>query len=44
MEVFTEVLKPLVEVAMPEPNTKHIHNFNINSLVKKCSKMLLDYE
>jgi len=44
MEVFTEVLKPFIEVAMPEPNTKHVHNFNIDSLVKKRSKMLFDYE
>ncbi len=44
MEVFIQVLELLVEVAMPKPNTKHVHNFNINSLVKKHSKRLLDYE
>ncbi len=44
MEVFMEVLEPLIEVAMPKPNAKHVHNFAIDSLVKKHSKRLLDYE
>jgi len=44
MEVFTKVLKPLVEVAMPEPNTKHVHSFHIDSPIKKCSRKLLEYE
>jgi hypothetical protein len=44
MEVFTEVLELLVEVAMHELNTKHVHNFDIDSLVKKRSRRLLDYD
>jgi hypothetical protein len=44
MEVFMEVLEPLIEVAMPKPNANHVHNFDIDSLVKKHSKRLLDYE
>jgi len=44
MEVFTKVLEPFIEVAMPKPNTKHVHNFNIDSPFKKRSKRLLDCE
>jgi hypothetical protein len=44
MEVFTEVPEPLVEVAMPKPNVEHVHNFNIDSFIKTCSKRLLDCE
>jgi hypothetical protein len=44
MEVFMEVLEPFIEVAMPEPNNKHLHNFDIDSFVKKCSRRLLDCE
>jgi hypothetical protein len=39
IEVFTEVLEPFVEMAMPEPDTKHVHNFNMTFLsrnVRKC--------
>jgi hypothetical protein len=43
-EVLTKVLEPLVEMAMLELDTKHVHNFDIVSLDKKCSKRLLDYE
>jgi hypothetical protein len=38
------VLEPLVEVVTPEPNIKHVHNFNIDFHVKKCSMRLLDCE
>ncbi len=44
MEVFMKVLEPLVEVAAPKPNTEHVHNFNIDFLVKKRSKRFFDYE
>jgi hypothetical protein len=44
MEVFLEVLEPLVEVATPDPKSKHIHSSNIDFLVKKCLKRLLDYK
>jgi hypothetical protein len=44
MEVFMEVLEPLVEVAMLKLNANHDHNFNIDFPVKKLSKRLLDYE
>jgi hypothetical protein len=44
MKVFTEVLEPFVEVAMPKLDAKHVHNFNIDSLVKKHSKRLFDCE
>jgi hypothetical protein len=44
MEVFMEVLEPFIEMAMLEPNTEHVHNFDIDSHVKKHSKRLLDYE
>ncbi len=44
MEVFAKVLEPLIEVATPEPNAKHVHSFDIDSPIKKCSKRLFDYE
>ncbi len=44
MEVFMEVLEPFVEVAMPKVDAEHVHNFNIDSLVKKHSKRLFDCE
>jgi hypothetical protein len=44
MEVFTKVLEPLIEVATLKLDTKHVHSFNIISLVNKHSRMLLDYE
>ncbi len=44
MEVSMKVLEPLVEVAAPKPDTEHVHNFNIDFLVKKCSKRFFDYE
>ncbi len=44
MEVFMEVLELLIEVAMFEFDTKHVHNFDIDSLVKKRFRRLLDYE
>jgi hypothetical protein len=44
MEVFTKVLEPLLEVAMPKLDAEHVHNFDIDSLIKKCSKRLFDYE
>jgi hypothetical protein len=44
MDVFTKVLEPLVEVATPELDAKHVHSFYIVSLVKKHSRTLLDYE
>jgi hypothetical protein len=36
--------KPWAQVAMLEPNTKHVHDFDINSPIKKCFRRLLDYE
>jgi hypothetical protein len=44
MEILMEVLELLVEVAIPEPDTKHVHNFNIDFHVKKRLRRLLDYE
>jgi hypothetical protein len=44
MEVLTEVLEHLIEVAMPKPNAEHVHNFNIDSPIKKRLRRLLDYE
>jgi hypothetical protein len=44
MEVFMEVLKPLIEMAMLEPNTEHVHSFDIDFPIKKRSRRLLDYE
>jgi hypothetical protein len=44
MEVFMEVLEPLVELAMLKLDAEHVHNFDINSFVKKCSRRLFDYE
>jgi hypothetical protein len=36
---------PLIKVAMtPEPNIEHVHNFNIDFLIKKCSRRLLECE
>ncbi len=44
MEVFMEVLEPLVEVATCELDAEHVHNFDINFHVKKHSMRLLDCE
>jgi predicted subunit of tRNA(5-methylaminomethyl-2-thiouridylate) methyltransferase len=44
MEVVTKVLEPFIEVAMPELDAEHVHNFSIDSLVKEHSKRLLDCE
>jgi hypothetical protein len=45
MEVFMEVLEPLVKVAMtPEPDIEHVHSFNIDSPIKKHSRRLLKCE
>jgi hypothetical protein len=43
MEVLIEVLELFVEVAMPKPNVKHVHNFDIDFPIKKCLRRLLDY-
>jgi hypothetical protein len=43
MEVLIEVLEPFVEMAMPEPNVKHVHSFDIDFPIKKCLWRLLDY-
>ncbi len=39
-----EVLEPLIEITMLKLDVEHVHNFDINSLVKKLSWRLLDYE
>ncbi len=39
-----EVLEPFIERATPKPDTEHVHNFNIDFLVNKHSKRLLDCE
>jgi hypothetical protein len=44
MEVFMEVLQPFIEIAMLELDIKHVHKFDIDSPVKKCSRRLLGYE
>jgi predicted subunit of tRNA(5-methylaminomethyl-2-thiouridylate) methyltransferase len=44
MEVFTEVLEPFIEVVTPQPNVEHVHSFDIDYSVKKCSMRLLDCE
>jgi hypothetical protein len=44
MEVFTEVIEPFVEVVTLELDAEHVHNFDIDFLVKKCSRILLDGE
>jgi hypothetical protein len=45
MEAFMEVLEPLIEVAMTlELDPKHVHIFNIDFPIKKCSKRLLECE
>jgi len=44
MEVFPKVLEPFVEVATFDPNSKHIHNFDIESFVMKCLRRLFDCE
>ncbi len=30
MEVFSEVLEPLIVVDMPDPKSDHIHSFDID--------------
>jgi hypothetical protein len=44
MEVFTKLLEPYAKVATFKPNVEHAHSFNIDSLVKKRSKRMFDYE
>jgi len=44
MEVFMKVLELLVEVATPKVDTKHVHSFDIDFLVKKRSRRFLNYE
>jgi hypothetical protein len=44
MEVFTKVLEPLIEMATLEFDVKHVHSFDIDFPVKKCSKRLFDCE
>jgi hypothetical protein len=44
MEVFTEVLGPLIKVATPRFDIEHFHNFDIDSLINKHLRRLLDYE
>jgi hypothetical protein len=41
---FHEVLEPFVKVAMHELDVEHVHSFDIDSLVKKCSRRLLNCE
>jgi hypothetical protein len=42
MVVLIEVLEPLIEVAMLEPNFKHVHSFDIDFPIKKHLRRLLD--
>jgi hypothetical protein len=42
MEVFMEVLEPFIEMAMLGPDAEHVHNFNIDSYVKKHFRRLFD--
>ncbi len=44
MEVFTEVLKPLIEVATTEADIEHVHSFDIDFPIKKRLRRLFDYE
>jgi hypothetical protein len=41
---FMDVLEHLIEVATTEFDIKPIHNFDIDSHLKTCSRRLLDYE
>jgi hypothetical protein len=38
MEVLIKVLEPFVKVAMPKLDVKHVHSFNIDFPIKKCSE------
>ncbi len=42
MEVFKEVLEPLIKMAMPKLDAWHVHNFNIDSPVNKHLRRLFD--
>jgi hypothetical protein len=42
MAVLIEVLEPRIEVAMLEPNLKHVHSFDIDFPIKKHLRRLLD--
>jgi hypothetical protein len=44
MEVFTKVLKPLIEVATTEADIEHVHSFDIDFPIKKRLRRLFDYE
>jgi len=44
MKVFTKVLELLIEMATLEPDTEHVHNFDIDYLIKKHSGRLFDCE
>ncbi len=39
-----EVLEAFIEVATPELDAEHVHNFYIDSPIKKCLRRLFDYE
>jgi hypothetical protein len=44
MEVFIEVMEPFVEVVTFELDAEHVHNFDIDFPIKKCSRRLFDGE
>jgi hypothetical protein len=44
MQVFTNMLEPIIEVAILELDIEHVHNFDIDFPIKKRSRKLLDNE
>jgi hypothetical protein len=45
IEVFKEVLEPLVVVAIPKVDVpSFVHNFDLDFHVKMCSKRIFGYE
>jgi hypothetical protein len=44
MEVFMKVLEPLIEVATPKLDAKHVRMFDIGFPVKKHLRRLLECE
>ncbi len=43
MEVFTEVLEPLIKVATPNLDIEHVHNFDIDLPMKQLLSLYFQF-
>jgi hypothetical protein len=44
IQVFMNMLEPIVEVAILELDIEHVHNFDIDFPIKECFRKLFDNE